>query len=256
MKKTMAMCAAAVVLVSVTGFAMFVQPSRMTYAQMQERAAAERMLAQAATDSAAKPSDAASEQPEAKEEPVSDNTAWPATAPDKFRVKFECSNGSFVVECVKEWAPRGVQRFYDLVREKYYVEARFFRVVPNFVVQFGMAADPAIGAKWMGSEFPDDPVRETNAAGTLTFATRGKNTRTTQLFINLVANDRLDGMGFAPFGKVVEGFDVVQKINSEYGERPDQGRIRSEGNAYLSASFPRLDFIKSAVLVPAEGAAK
>jgi len=178
-----------------------------------------------------------------------DDDMWPETAPDTFKVKFECTNGEFTVECFKEWAPLGVERFYQLVREGYFDDTGFFRVVPNFVVQFGLAADPQVTAKWRTKSITDDPVKQTNAPGTITFATSGPNSRTTQLFINLVDNKRLDGMGFSPFGKVIEGMDVVKKINPEYGERPQQGMITAEGNAYLKKNFPKMDFIKKATLV-------
>lgn len=239
-------------LAGIAAFTMFFQPSRMTYAQMKQQAEMERKLAQAGDT--AKPAET---QP-AEEAPAETGTEkettleWPKEAPAQFRLKFECSNGTFVLECEKEWAPLGVERFYQLVREGFYNDARFFRVVPGFVVQFGMPADPAVGAKWEGSEMKDDPVRNSNNPGTISFASRGPNTRTTQVFINLGYNDRLDQMNFAPFGKVVEGMDVVKAINSEYGERPDQGQIRARGNAYLTANFPRLDYIKNVTLAPVE----
>ena len=249
MRKKVAILAVTVLaLGGIAAFTMLLQPSRMTHAQMQEQAAAARKLAQA--DEPVKPPvTAAAETPTEKKESA---VEWPKEAPAKFRLNFECSNGTFVIEFQKDWAPLGVQRFYDLVREGFYTEARFFRVVPGFVVQFGMPGDPAVGAKWEGSEMKDDPVRNTNSPGTISFASRGPNTRTTQVFINLGYNDRLDQMGFAPFGKIVEGMDVVKAINAEYGERPDQGQIRARGNAYLTASFPRLDYIKNVTLVPVE----
>ena len=216
--------------------AVSVMPSRLTHAQIQEMARAELMLAQATGETPANP----------PAEPASD---LPAKAPDRFKVKFECSNGVFVVDCHKDWAPLGVQRFYELVKSGFYDEARFFRVVPGFVVQFGLPADPAVGAKWFGSEFPDDPVKKSNEPGTISFATRGPNSRTTQVFINLGSNANLDGMGFAPFGEVTDGFDIVKAINPEYDQQPDQGQIRSRGNAYLEPQFPRLDYIKKATLI-------
>jgi len=173
----------------------------------------------------------------------------PETAPDTFKVKFECTNGTFTVECTKKWAPLGVERFYALVREGYFNDTGFFRVVPGFVVQFGLAADPEVTAKWRTKTIKDDPVTQTNAPGTLTFATSGPNSRTTQLFINLVNNGQLDGQGFAPFGKVVEGMEVVQKINAEYGQHPKQPLITSEGNSYLRKNFPNMDYITKATLV-------
>lgn len=174
----------------------------------------------------------------------------PNEAPDVFKVNFDCTNGSFVVECHKDWAPLGVQRFYDLVKGGYYDNSAFFRVVPGFVVQFGLAGDPKVTAEWKNKRLQDDPVKESNLPGTLTFATSGPNTRTTQLFINTGANTRLDTMGFAPFGKVVEGMDVVKTINAEYGERPNQGLITAEGNAYLSKNFPNITLINKASILP------
>jgi len=173
----------------------------------------------------------------------------PNEAPDVFKVKFECTNGNFVVECTKDWAPIGVQRFYDLVKSGYYDNSAFFRVVPGFVVQFGLAADPKATAEWKNKRLKDDPVKESNVPGTLTFATAGPNTRTTQLFINTGNNTRLDQMGFAPFGKVVEGMEVVKSVNAEYGERPNQGLITAEGNAYVSKNFPNITLIKKATIL-------
>lgn len=167
-----------------------------------------------------------------------------------FKVKFECSNGTFVVECHRDWAPLGVARFEELVKGNFYNAGRFFRVVPGFVVQFGLSGDPETNKNWRTNRIKDDPVKESNAPGTLTFATSGPNSRTTQLFINLAPNKQLDSMGFAPFGKVIEGLEVVKAINAEYRERPDQQQIQTQGNAYLEKEFPKLDFIKSATIVP------
>jgi peptidyl-prolyl cis-trans isomerase A (cyclophilin A) len=187
----------------------------------------------------------------AKEEPKKKSAeALPKDAPDTFRVRFTTSKGPFIVEVHKAWAPKGAQRFYELIKDHYYDGNRFFRIVPRFIVQFGMAGDPAMGRKW-DKNFPDDPVTQTNRTGSLTFATAGPNTRTTQLFINLNSNQALDGQGFAPFGMVVEGMSVVEGLNAEYGERPDQGAIKAQGNAYLNAQFPRLDYIKKAEIIPA-----
>ncbi|MBP8130083.1 MAG: peptidylprolyl isomerase [Candidatus Hydrogenedentes bacterium] len=243
MKKVVPVIVALAVLVGVAWFNYVFRPSRLTYAQLQQQAVAEQRLAEAAGEQA-------TPAPETTAADSSPAQTWPAEAPEVFQVQFECSNGTFVIECRKKWAPLGAQRFYDLVRKQFYDGAAFFRVVPGFVVQFGMPADPRVGAQWVGSEIPDDPVLETNAVGTVSFASRGENTRTTQVFINLGKNDQLDGMGFAPFGKVVKGMDVVTAINAEYELRPDQGRIRTEGAAYLKANFPRLDIIHHATLVP------
>jgi cyclophilin family peptidyl-prolyl cis-trans isomerase len=178
-------------------------------------------------------------------------TAKSTTAPDKFRVKFETSCGDFTVEVQRNWAPLGADRFHELVQAGFYDECRFFRVVPGFVVQWGMNGDPAVYAKWKDREIKDDKVTQSNREGMITFASRGPNTRTCQLFINLADNERLDDLGFAPFGKVVEGLDVVKKITSEYGQRPQQPLIQEEGNAYLKKEFPKMDYIQKATVVPA-----
>ena len=167
-------------------------------------------------------------------------------APDVFRVKFDTSKGPFVVEVHRSSAPNGADRFYDLVKQKFFDDTRFFRVVKGFIVQFGLSGDPEVAAKWRKQKIEDDPVKESNTRGTLSFAMAGPGSRTTQLFINFADNERLDGMGFAAFGRVVEGMEVVDQINSEYGESPDQGRIQAEGNDYLKQSFPNLDYIKTA----------
>jgi len=169
-----------------------------------------------------------------------------ATAPAVFKVRLTTTRGDFVVEVHRDWAPLGADRFYNLVKNGYFNNASFFRVVYGFVAQFGLSPVPAVNAAWQHTEISDDPVKQTNAEGTLTFASRGPNTRTTQLFINLANNSRLDGMGFSPFGKVVEGTDVVEKFYSGYGESPDQGQITSVGRAYLDKSFPDLDRIRVA----------
>jgi peptidyl-prolyl cis-trans isomerase A (cyclophilin A) len=174
---------------------------------------------------------------------------------DVFKVKFETTKGDFVVEVYKDWAPLGAQRFFQLVTTGFYDNSKFFRVLPGFVVQFGLAADPSLSQMMGASPIKDDPAKESNVKGTLTFATAGPNTRTTQMFVNLEDNQRLDGMGFTPVGKVVEGMSVVEGLYGGYGEGaprgngPDQGKIRSQGNAYLEASFPRLDGIKRTSIV-------
>ena len=174
-----------------------------------------------------------------------------APVPDSYRVKFETTHGTFVVEVTKAWAPEGAERFYRLVEKRFYDDTRFFRVVRNFVVQFGINGDPAVEARWRGMTMRDDPVRQSNKRGALTFAMAGPNTRTTQLFINFADNTRLDRMGFAPFGNVVEGMNVVDKIYPAYGESPRQDLITEQGDAYLKAKFPDIDKIKLARIVPA-----
>ncbi len=174
----------------------------------------------------------------------------PSTAPDIFKVRFECSHGNFVIECHKDWAPIGVEHFYELLKVKFYDEARFFRVVPGFVVQFGIAGDPALNAKYGEKTIKDDPVKQSNLKGMVTYAkTALPNSRSTQLFINLADNIQLDSMGFAPFARVVEGMEVVERTNPEYRERPDQMMIRLQGNEYLKRMFPNLDYIKRAYLL-------
>lgn len=178
-----------------------------------------------------------------------------AKAPATFKAQFNTTKGKFVVEVTRSLAPNGADRFYNLVKSGYFSDVAFFRVIPGFMCQFGISGDPKISAKWREANIPDDPVKGSNTRGTITFATAGPNTRTTQLFINFGNNTSLDGQGFAPFGKVVEGMDVVDKINGEYGEGapygrgPDQQRIQMEGNAYLKKDFPNLDYIQSASIM-------
>lgn len=180
--------------------------------------------------------------------------AFAAQAPDSFRARFATSQGDFVIAVQRAWAPRGADRFYNLVRSGYYDDVRFFRVISGFMVQFGIHGDPAVSAAWREQRIPDDPVRRTNLRGMVSFATAGPGTRTTQVFINFGSNDRLDAMGFAPFGQVVEGMDVVDRLYAGYGEGaprglgPDQGRLQMEGNAYLARSFPKMDYVKRATI--------
>jgi peptidyl-prolyl cis-trans isomerase A (cyclophilin A) len=179
-------------------------------------------------------------------------------APETFKVQFDTTKGKFTIEVTRSLSPNGADRFYNLVRSGYFKDVAFFRVVPGFMCQFGVHGDPGVSAKWSGASIADDPVKGSNTRGTITFATAGPNTRTTQLFINFGDNSRLDGMGFSPFGKVMEGMDVVDKIDGEYGDLPqmgghgpDPGRIEMVGNAYLKKDFPNLDYIKSATILPA-----
>lgn len=154
-------------------------------------------------------------------------------------------SGSFVVDVKPEWAPLGAARFDELVSSGFYPGVKFFRTIPGFVTQFGLHPLPAVSAKWRDARIADDPVTQTNSPGRVVFATSGPNSRTSQVFINLGDNARLDGMGFAPFGEVVEGFDVVQKIYGGYGgDRIDQGQVREHGDAYLK-DFPKLSVIQS-----------
>lgn len=178
------------------------------------------------------------------------------TAPETYRARFTTSKGDFVIEVTRAWAPHGADRFYNLVKNGFYDDQRFFRVVYGFMVQWGIHGDPALNSIWSVARIPDDLVTQKNLRGYVTFATAGPNTRTTQVFINYAdKNTSLDSQGFAPFGKVVEGMEVVNKLFSAYGEGapgghgPDQNRLQKEGDAYLTKSFPKLDFIKTATLV-------
>jgi peptidyl-prolyl cis-trans isomerase A (cyclophilin A) len=171
-----------------------------------------------------------------------------AKAPDVYEVTFATTKGDFVVQVTRAWAPIGADRFYNLVKHGFYNGAGFFRIVPGFVVQFGLGADPAVNKAMKDANIKDDPVTQSNKLGYLTFATAGPNTRTTQVFISLGNNARLDTMGFAPFGQVTSGMDIVQGFYSGYGESPDQGRITNEGKDYIDKNFPKLDTIKTATI--------
>lgn len=178
-------------------------------------------------------------------------------APETFKARFDTTKGAFTVEVTRSLSPNGADRFYNLVKSGFFKDVAFFRVVPGFMVQFGISGDPKVSAAWRDASISDDPVKGSNTRGTITFAMGGPNTRTTQLFINFADNTRLDSMGFPPFGKVIEGMNVVDKIDGEYGDMPQQGgrgpnpgNIAMEGNAYLKKNFPNLDYIKSATIVP------
>ena len=186
------------------------------------------------------------------------NLGNPATlneqAPATFKAHFDTSKGVFVIEVRRDVAPNGADRFYNLVKSGFYDNARFFRVVSGFMVQFGIHGDPATMMKWRNASIKDDPVKTTNQRGFVTFATSGPDSRTTQVFINFADNSGLDRQGFSPFGKVISGMNVVDALNAEYGEGaprgngPDQGRLQTEGNSYLAKSFPKLDYIKKATI--------
>lgn len=183
--------------------------------------------------------------------PIPPPALAPERSPDEFRVRFETSKGPFVVQVKRSLAPRGADRFYELVRIGYFSGVRFFRLVPNFVVQFGIHGDPAVNALWDTAAIPDDAIRSSNADGTIAFAASGENTRATQLFISTGNNARkLDGQRlFSPFGTVVDGMEVVRALNAEYGEEPNPSRIVRQGNDYLRKWFPALDSIVSANVV-------
>ena len=170
-------------------------------------------------------------------------------APATYKAAFDTSAGKFVIEVHRAWAPNGADRFYNLVKNGFFDETRFFRVVPNFMVQFGINGDPAVAAAWQPARLKDDPsAGHSNKKGYVTFATSGKDSRTTQVFVNFKDNAFLDSQGFTPFGEVTTGMDVVEKITDQYGEKPNQGAIQSQGNTYLKASFPKLDYVKKATI--------
>ena len=173
-------------------------------------------------------------------------------APETFKAKFTTSKGDFIIEVTRAWSPNGADRFYNLVKNGYYNDCRFYRVVSNFMVQFGINGDPALNQVWYKARIADDPVKESNKRGYVTFAmTDQPNSRTTQIFINYKDNAFLDSQRFAPFGRVIEGMDAVDSFYSEYRENTTskQPQIQSEGNAYLKKEFPKLDYIKSASIM-------
>ncbi len=187
---------------------------------------------------------------------LSDPSALTETAPDLFRARFETSKGPFVIEVHREWAPIAADRFYNLVKNGFYYGTRFFRVRPGFMAQFGINGTPEIQSAWQRAFLRDDPVTQKNTRGFVSFTNEGRpQSRFTQIFINYADNSRLDADGFSPFGEVVTGMDVVDKLFSPPDPQPDQRRILREGNAYLQAEFPRLDFVKKATIVPVKPAA-
>jgi peptidyl-prolyl cis-trans isomerase A (cyclophilin A) len=178
-------------------------------------------------------------------------------APASYRAKFDTTKGAILFECTREWAPYGADRFYNLVKIGFFDNVAFFRVVKGFVTQWGIHGDPAVAKAWEKARLAPDPVKESNQRGTLTFAMAGRpDTRTTQVFLNFGNNARLDGMGFAPLCKVVEGMDVADALFAEYGEQvtSKQGEITAKGNAYLKDAWPNLDYVKSATIVGGGGA--
>jgi peptidyl-prolyl cis-trans isomerase A (cyclophilin A) len=192
--------------------------------------------------------------PALAQSPLDNPAALREQAPETYKARFDTTKGVFVIEVTRAWAPKGADRFYNLVKNGFYDNVRFFRVISGFMVQFGINGDPATMAKWRAAQIGDDQVTQGNKRGTITFATAGPNTRTSQVFINFGDNSQLDQSGFAPFGRVVSGMNVVDSINAEYGEGaprgrgPDQSRIQNEGNAYLAKDFPRLDYVKKATI--------
>jgi peptidyl-prolyl cis-trans isomerase A (cyclophilin A) len=188
--------------------------------------------------------------PAATPEKLKDPSKLAEKAPETYNAKFETTKGTFVIEVHRDWAPNGADRFYNLVKNGYFNDVKFFRVVPGFVVQFGISGDPSIATKWLNAKIPDDPVKESNKKGYVTFAKSGPNTRSVQLFINFRDNTALDAQGFPPIGKVISGMDVVEKLYDGYGDglRALQGRIADEGNAFLEKNYPNLDSIKKATI--------
>ena len=180
---------------------------------------------------------------------LKDPSTLKQTAPAQFRAKFTTTKGDVVIEVTRAWAPRGADRFYNLVRAGFFTDLAFFRVISGFMAQFGISSTPAIANVWASANIQDDPVKQSNTRGRVTFATAGPNTRSTQFFINFGNNAALDSQGFAPFVEVVEGMANVDKIYSGYGESPNQGAVQGQGNAYLK-NFPMLDRIVSASIVP------
>jgi peptidyl-prolyl cis-trans isomerase A (cyclophilin A) len=175
-------------------------------------------------------------------------------APDTYKANFDTSKGTFTITVNRAWAPLGADRFYNLVKNGFFDDARFFRVMEKFMAQVGIHGNPTIAKAWAGARIQDDPVKQSNRRGFVTFATGGPNTRTTQFFINFRDNGGLDKQGFAPFGEVTSGMDVVDRLYAGYGDGPpggkgpNQGRVQGEGNVYLNKDFPRLDFIKAATI--------
>lgn len=175
-------------------------------------------------------------------------------APVTYKVRLDTSAGPVVIQVNRDWAPLGADRFYNLVKNGFYDNCRFFRVISNFMVQFGINGDPAVSSAWVNARIPRDPVKQTNKRGMITFAMgggpNGPDTRTTQVFINFRSNANLDGLGFAPFGEVTSGMEVVDKLYAAYGSGPQDAfmDIQTKGNAFLQKEYPKLDFIKKATI--------
>jgi cyclophilin family peptidyl-prolyl cis-trans isomerase len=185
---------------------------------------------------------------------LSNPAALTERAPATYKARFDTSKGAVVIQVTRDMAPNGADRFYNLVKNGFYDETRFFRVISNFMVQFGINGDPKISAPWRTARIKDDPVKQSNKRGFITFATSGPDSRTTQVFINFADNSGLDSQGFSPFGQVTTGMNVVDSLYNGYGEGaprgrgPDQGRIQAEGNAYLTREFDKLDYVKKAMI--------
>lgn len=236
---------------AIIGVNMF-QPSRISEQRMQEQAEAQRQLEEAGKQTTVKDElevsiDGAAAAKITGQESAVVTAAAPA---DPFQVEFQCSNGTFIVEVYPEWAPIGAEQFRQIIEAGIYDQARFFRVIPGFVVQWGIPGDPEQAVTWDKKTIMDEPVKTSNVRGTITYAkTQMPNTRSSQVFINYRDNTQLDGMGFSPFGKIIKGMEVVEAINAQYREEPDQGEIETKGNAYLKEYFPKLDYIKEAKIL-------
>jgi peptidyl-prolyl cis-trans isomerase A (cyclophilin A) len=194
--------------------------------------------------------------PEGANPALTDASKAVEEAPATFKVKFETTQGDIVVQVTRDWSPQGADRFYNLVKIGYFKDIAFFRAIKNFMVQFGVSGYPEVAAVWREANLQDEEVKQSNTRGRLTYAKSGApNSRTTQMFINYSDNSNLDGMGFAPFGEVVAGMDVLDALHTGYGEGaprgrgPDQGKVQALGNAYLKADFPKLDYILKASIV-------
>jgi cyclophilin family peptidyl-prolyl cis-trans isomerase len=186
------------------------------------------------------------------------NTFWSSRAPRRFFARIETTKGAFVIDVHRDWAPHGADRFYQLVQSGFFDDSRFYRVRAGYIVQFGIAGDPATAQRWRDARFADDSVRHTNARGVVAYAMTGPDTRTTQIYINLRDNPQLDAQGFSPIGQVVRGMDVVDALNAEYGETSGGGMRNGKqdpvfegGNAYLDRTYPRLDHLVRATVVRA-----
>ncbi len=252
-----------VVVAAFVGLLFFInrhEPTRVSEEQAKAAAEAQKLLEQADgekadltfKDAIRKRGEGLAEAAEAKGREAALAEAMAAAAKGPYQVEFQCSNGTFVVEVHPEWAPLAAAQFRTIVESGIYNEARFFRVVPGFVVQWGIPGDPEKAAEWDKRNIADELVKTPNERGTIVYAMVGgqKDTRTSQVYINLADNtQRLDHLGFAPFGKVVKGMEVVEAINAEYGQDPDQDEITSRGNAYLKEYFPKLDYIKEAKIL-------
>lgn len=200
------------------------------------------------------PAQTAAERDRALHDPAS--AFWKQHAPDVYRAKFETTKGSFTLEVTRALSPLGADRFYNLIRAGYYDDSRFTRVVPHFIVQFGVPKDSVLARLWYTNTFPDDSVKTSNVRGTFAFSMRGPNDRTTQIYISLVDNSRNDPQGFSPLGRVVEGMSVVDSLYNGYGETSGggvragkQGPLLSGGNAFVDREYPKLDHLIRATII-------